>query len=124
MKRQIRRGTFETNSSSTHSLTFMMADDYDRWKNENLYLCTSTFGYEFTKPKLDKLYTKEEVKYYIGFNKYYHGEEINFEDKSLLYGEYGFRSFDYEDDVLESYSYEYETPLGEKVIAFGEYGHD
>ena len=30
MKKQIRRGVFETNSSSVHSLTMCMESDYDR----------------------------------------------------------------------------------------------
>lgn len=30
MKRQIRRGVYETNSSSCHSLTMCMESDYDR----------------------------------------------------------------------------------------------
>ena len=38
MKRQIRRGVFETNSSSTHSITLMMKKDYDRWQKGDLYL--------------------------------------------------------------------------------------
>lgn len=33
MKRQVRRGVFETNSSSTHSLTMCMKSDYNRWNN-------------------------------------------------------------------------------------------
>ena len=36
MKRQIRRGVFETNSSSVHSLTMCTQSDYDRWKNGEL----------------------------------------------------------------------------------------
>ena len=31
MKRQIRKGVFETNSSSTHSLTICLKSDFDRW---------------------------------------------------------------------------------------------
>ena len=38
MKKQIRRGVFETNSSSVHSLTMCMESDYDRWQEDNLYL--------------------------------------------------------------------------------------
>lgn len=33
MKTQIRRGIFETNSSSEHSLTLMNRNDYYKWKN-------------------------------------------------------------------------------------------
>ena len=31
MKRQIRRGVFETNSSSVHSLTMCMESDFNKW---------------------------------------------------------------------------------------------
>ena len=31
MKRQIRQRVFETNSSSTHSITMCMKSDYDKW---------------------------------------------------------------------------------------------
>lgn len=30
--RQVRRMTFETNSSSTHSLTMCTKEEYDNWK--------------------------------------------------------------------------------------------
>lgn len=32
MKRQIRRGVFETNSSSTHSLTMCSEEEFEAWK--------------------------------------------------------------------------------------------
>ena len=35
--RQIRRGTFETNSSSTHSLTMCSGSDYDAWERGETY---------------------------------------------------------------------------------------
>lgn len=31
--RQIRRNVFETNSSSTHSLTMCSEDEFDNWRN-------------------------------------------------------------------------------------------
>ena len=38
MKRQIRRGVFETNSSSVHSITMCSEDEYDKWiKGELIY---------------------------------------------------------------------------------------
>ena len=42
MKKQIRRGVFETNSSSVHSLTLCMESDYDRWDKDGLFLFTGT----------------------------------------------------------------------------------
>ena len=32
MKRQIRRGVFETNSSSTHSITMCSNKEYEKWE--------------------------------------------------------------------------------------------
>lgn len=42
MKRQIRRGVFETNSSSMHVIVMCMESDYDRWQEDNLYLFTGS----------------------------------------------------------------------------------
>ena len=36
MKRQIRRGVYETNSSSTHSLTMCSDEEFEQWKNGEL----------------------------------------------------------------------------------------
>ena len=36
MKRQVRQGVFETNSSSTHSLTICTENEYDKWKKGEL----------------------------------------------------------------------------------------
>ena len=51
MKRQIRRGVFETNSSSTHSLTMCSKSEYDEFEKGNMYI--ERWG--------SKLYTKEEM---------------------------------------------------------------
>lgn len=51
MKRQIRKGTFETNSSSTHSIVVMNRDNYLKWKKGELFArvkkeskCENTWG--------------------------------------------------------------------------------
>ena len=36
MKLSVRKGVFETNSSSTHSLTMCSEDEFDQWKNGKL----------------------------------------------------------------------------------------
>ena len=36
MKVAIRRGVFETNSSSTHSMTIVAKEDFDKWKKGEL----------------------------------------------------------------------------------------
>lgn len=36
MKRQVRRGVFETNSSSTHSLTMCSEEEFEAWKRRSI----------------------------------------------------------------------------------------
>ena len=38
--RQVRLGTFETNSSSVHSLVILDAEDFDKWKSGEFVLDT------------------------------------------------------------------------------------
>ncbi|NSK40626.1 hypothetical protein G5A99_17800, partial [Blautia wexlerae] len=68
MKRQIRRGVFETNSSSVHSLTMCTQSDYDRWKNGELI-------YDYWEDKLiplDDTDHHDDDRYYTydRFNEY------------------------------------------------------
>lgn len=123
MKRQVRRGVFETNSSSTHSLTMMMKSDYDRWQSENLYLYDgSGWGYEFKSPILNTLYTRDEAVEFAKYNRYYRDEKVIDDD---ILKEMGFISGDYEgSEYLEGFYQEFTTPSGETIVAFGEYGYD
>ena len=123
MKRQIRRGVFETNSSSTHSITMMMKSDYDRWDKEGLYLFNGyTYSWEFDKPINGKLYTRDEAVKFVKNSKYYNdSDEIRDEDLR----EMDFISSDDEGSYyLESFYEEFTTPSGETIVAFGEYGYD
>ena len=123
--KQIRRGVFETNSSSTHSLTMMMKSDYKRWENEGLYLFDGYgYGWEFNKPIHGHLYTTDEV---IGFAKTYkYFDDIDEYDLDYdMINEMGFVSWDDEgSEYLEGFYEEFVTPAGETVVAFGEYGYD
>lgn len=123
MKRQIRWGVFETNSSSTHSLTMMMKSDYVRWEKENLYLYDSGWGWEFKKPVRNCLYTRDEAIEFAKTNRYYK----NYKDEEVdeMLKEMGFISFDDEgSEYLEGFYEEFTTPSGETIVAFGEYGYD
>lgn len=122
MKRQVRRGVFETNSSSTHSLTMMMKSDYDRWQTEQLYLYEGGYGWTFNKPVKNSLYTKDEVVEFAKNNRYYHGEE---EIDNGTMRDMGFISWDDEgSEYLEGFYEEFTTPSGETIVAFGEYGYN
>lgn len=125
MKKQIRRGVFETNSSSTHSLTMMMKSDYERWEKENLYLYEGGYGWEFNKPTLNNLYTKEEVLEFAKSNRYWNSEFEGEESEYEMIRDMGFVLWDDEgNEYLESFYKEFTTPSGETIVAFGEYGYD
>ncbi len=113
MKRQVRRGVFETNSSSVHSLTIVAENEYDKWKNGELYF-----------DKWNKCFTTEEelLKDFQEFNK--ESDESN-EMRRSDYGTYTYaewNDWDYMD--YETYSKSFESPSGDKMVAFGYYGHD
>ena len=130
MKRQIRRGTFETNSSSVHSLTMCMKSDYDRWKNDNLFLFKgSDYGYLEESPKYNHFYTKDEAIEFEKTSKYSSIDECKNDDEIMeTLHENEWYDYDYFWD--EYYEY-YETFVdtmtttnGEEVVSFGYYGHD
>ena len=123
MKKQIRRGVFETNSSSTHSLTMMMKSDYVRWEKENLYLFNgSGWSWDFNKPVTNNLYTRDEAVAFVKNNRYY---DSSYEIDEEYLREMDFISWDDEgNEYLESFYEEFTTPSGETIVAFGEYGYD
>ena len=122
MKRQVRRGVFETNSSSTHSLTMMMKSEYDRWHTEQLYLYEGGYGWDFNKPDKNQLYTKDEAVNFTKMNKYYKNKD-EIDDEVLR--DAGFISWDDEgNEYLEGFYQEFTTPSGETIVAFGEYGYN
>ena len=123
MKRQIRCSVFETNSSSTHSITMMMKSDYIRWGKENLYLYTgSGYSWDFDKPVHNALYTRDEAIKFVKNSRYYK-DEYEVDDEYIR--EMDFISSDDEGSYyLETFYDEFTTPSGETVVAFGEYGYD
>lgn len=130
MKRQIRRGVFETNSSSTHSLTMMLKKDYERWERENLLLYTGS-GWRWNDkniaPQNNNLYTKEEVIDFIKSGKYYQETDFSTMSDEELRKYFKEADFEYSDDIndeLESFYEEFTTPSGDTVVAFGEYGYE
>ena len=132
MKRQIRRGVFETNSSSTHSLTMCLKSDYDKWtKGEVLLFTGSGWCYpEDNKPNKNHFYTREEAITFEKSSKYAPSEDFDWNDEDavmeMLHGNEWYDS-DYYDDYCAS---EYETfeeklitPSGDEIISFGYYGY-
>ena len=118
MKKQIRLGVFETNSSSCHTVSIMSKKDYEKWTSEGLYHCNG------------KLYTKEEViKNLQEFDKKRGYEPKDYSDDDEFYDTR--RDFDYEtydewvdEEYLDIYHRDYTTENGDKIVIFGKYGYE
>lgn len=130
MKRQIRRGVFETNSSSMHVIVMCMESDYDRWQEGNLYLFTGS-GWRYpdnNKPEKNHFYTREEAIEFEKTNKY-EREDVNWTDEEEIneilreneFYDYEYFWNEYCEDY-EDYEETLTTPNGDKVVAFGYYG--
>lgn len=124
----IRQNTFETNSSSTHSITMCIVSDFEKWKNGEMYWNRWN----------DELVAKEEVeKEMAKIREEFIAENPNFDENNEEWQEkledyinedkvyYTYDDFnDYDYMEYETYETHFDTPNGEKVIAFGYYGND
>lgn len=127
MKIKIRRGMWESNSSTSHTLTIMMKDDYERWRSTNdLYLYNGEYNYYYNddKPIKGLLYTKEEVIDFVKKNRFFDEEEMkSYEDEIDMYFSYnGFISYDFyfnDDNLSDEFEEEFTTSSGETIIVFG-----
>lgn len=115
----IRRGVFETNSSSTHSITLCSKEDYGKWVKGDVFLDRDW------RSKKDFI-SKEEAIQKLKDSKYYKDLDYNDEDavNEALREEELYTSENYFDDDLESFESTYTTKSGETVVAFGKYGYD
>jgi hypothetical protein len=98
--KQIRVGVFETNSSSTHSLTIVSEEDYEKWKLGEFLLDT----YKDVLVPFPKDYVKVE------------DEEFEDDDGDLK--TYEMRC------EKENFTQHFTTKSGDKIVAFGNYGYD
>ena len=109
---KIRQGVFETNSSSTHSLSIVSADDFNAWKNNQLY---------FDKDN-SKFITKDDLIVELA------NRGITIEDDEKIdevIDEYEFQSYSrFLGSNLEIFSQTHTTKSGDVIVAFGEYGYD
>lgn len=135
----VRRNVFETNSSSTHSITMCSENEYDKWRNGELLYKRWSGEFKTKEQILEEAkktresYLEEQAK---GKKLYHYQEEyVNAQtDEELLeivlpeedsewctYEEY----WDWMDDsYYQTFEDDYTTKGGEKVIAFGYHGYD
>jgi len=123
MKRQIRRGVFETNSSSVHSLTMCSREEYSKWENGKVLYWGSKDKFAVREDIIEELKNaryswNNELRYSINWNN---EDEVNdvFSDEGIQTCEEFFDDCD-----LETFCQSYTTPNGDQVVAFGYYGYD
>lgn len=123
MKRQIRRGVFETNSSSTHSITMCSGEEYDKWCSGNLlfWVGKKKFG---TKEDII-----EELKELTRWGNSLMYPDVNWDDDSVvadIFDSEEIQTSDefFDDEYLETFEETYHTSNGEEVVAFGKFGYD
>ena len=112
MKETIRRGVFETNSSSTHSLTMCKEDVYTKWKNGELYF--SRWDKDFiTKEEYEKILKKQCTC--DRDDDYFEESDCDCDVEYMTYEKFW-------DDVSYDFETFEDTEFG--IVAFGYYGHD
>lgn len=119
---QIRKNTFETNSSSTHALCMCTKSDYDAWLNGEMLL-------DKNKCTGKSMVTKDEAISYARQNIRSFAHEVAEEGLDETLRQNGFLTSDDYDEALE-YGCEielYDTltlPSGETIVTFGYFGYD
>ena len=119
----IRANTFETNSSSTHSMIILTEEEYNKLESGELYLND------------DEVITKEEAKNiflkHMNEDKYEYDNDLSFEENIKNYlDEFEYYSGEYpqslenwkEEDELESDTNIYISPSGDKLRIICKYG--
>lgn len=134
MKKQVRFGVFETNSSSTHSLVICDKETFDKWKSGELLFdrWEEKFkeGYQLTdkdKKDAEEYYDDNKEKFWKNW------EDLDNEEKDEWYTKFAYEnnlidedlvSYDNYGNDLEYFEVHYTTKSGDEVVAFGEYGYD
>ena len=109
--KSIRRGVFETNSSSTHSMTICAKEDYEAWRKGKVLFDENKNVFLPEKEVLEKL--KDELD-----------EDLNEDGILQEYGYYTYDEFWNKENELESFEEEYTTKGGEVIKIFGSYGYN
>lgn len=126
--KQVRNNVFECNSSSTHSLTMCLKNEYDDWKHGKLYLNKGGYcSYSIYKDK--NFITKDEAIDILTDNKYpetkLNENELSDDMFEDILKENCIYTYDnYWSDYLEDFESEFTTIHGDTVIAFGQFGYD
>lgn len=123
MKVQIRRGVFETNSSSTHNMTICSRDEYNAWIDGKVYwtysgnFVSKEEAYEYVRKNEDELF--EQGKIDIRF------DALSDEDKEQVLYDYNYRTVEnWANEYFEEFEQFYTTESGDNIVVFGQFGYD
>ena len=129
MKLSVRQGVFETNSSSIHACVILPEDDYNRWKDDNLYVQSSNENNHMkftvvTKNEVESRFLDEYLSE-ISDSSRDNYDRIDFEDwikwdKNLT----RYKDPKYGDDYYDSDIMTFITPSGDIMVAANYYGYD
>lgn len=142
---QIRDNVFETNSSSTHSMTIAPKSEYDAWVENKDVLFNMDAGAFVSRDEaieavreIDKDYQESSWYHPIESYMWYDAPDDDsirmckniddvpeeYVDKYLAYHQF-YTYYEYEQyDELEKYSEKYKTQSGDEIVVFGMYGMD
>ena len=138
-KIQIRQGVFETNSSSTHSITMCESSSFNKWKDGELYINLDKEGDEqFLLTDVAKKWNKDfilnnpdKITWFTKENGESDYEDCEIDEMGYVidyeYARYCYISYNQWRTMYsyyDIYSNDYETKSGDKITAFGYYGHD
>ena len=143
MKYQIRQGVFETNSSSTHSISICSKQDFENWQNgkmlfdpwaEEFY---SISDIKVTRGEMKSFYENTIAKTDMGefFKKFESLKDtelkkiedmVRSQKLEEIYDtdEQGLTYEQWMDSDLEHYSKHFRTDSGDDIVVFGRYGYD
>lgn len=136
--KQIRLGVFETNSSSTHSLTICTEEEFNKWTRGEIMFDTYSDKLIEINTKISEQEKEEARKYYENNKKAFWKlwDQLSEEEVEEWYDKYmydmckvdryryeTYDQFLYESD-LETFTRYYTSPSGDKLVAFGKYGYD
>lgn len=139
---QVRQGVFETNSSSTHTLTICSKDDFDKWeRGEVFWLDNDDTNKNFVTPEeleeLAEKYNEEQQERIDAGDKFAKVLDIDkvlnerpdwrdsyWDTERSSLEAYTTDDFYVRNGDLETYSETFTSPSGDEMVAFGAFGYD
>lgn len=124
MKRQIRRGVFETNSSSVHSLTMCSGEEYKKWEKGKVLYWRNKNKFGTREDIIEEL---KDARW--SFNNKLCYPDTNWDDEDEvrdIFSDEEIKTYDefFDNEYFETFEQHHTTPNGDEVVAFGYYGHD